>query len=198
MAGNNAAAQVVVADRPLLGMIIPRAEPRCGAGSGAIGSRQGLLNNAEGLDALRSVHRLLDGLEVDHRAPRRPNPLHGGRRVVRRIGLGGHELLRERDRLPDCPGHPIISLTMQRALRTALKSLSLSITDLFPAARWPGHRDTLALSISGLSPRTTRIRCAAPSSASWIYMLSLASGAPSSSRDDNPRATPRGFSTTTS
>lgn len=43
-------------------------------------------------DELPSVHRLLDGVEVEHRAPRRPNPLHCGRRVVSRIGLSGHEL----------------------------------------------------------------------------------------------------------
>jgi len=59
-----------------------------------------------GLDELPSVHRLLDGVEVEHRAPRRPNPLHCGRRVVRRIGLSGHKLLLEFDRLPDFPCHP--------------------------------------------------------------------------------------------
>ena len=58
------------------------------------------------LDELPSVHRLLDGVEVEHRAPRRPNPLHCGRRVVGRIGLSGHELLLEFDRLPDFPCHP--------------------------------------------------------------------------------------------
>ena len=55
---------------------------------------------------LPSVHCLLDGVEVEHRAPRRPNPLHCGRRVVGRIGLSGHELLLKLDRLPDFPCDP--------------------------------------------------------------------------------------------
>ena len=58
------------------------------------------------LDELPSVHRLLDGVEVEHRGPRRSNPLHCGRRVVSRIGLSGHELLLEFDRLADFPCHP--------------------------------------------------------------------------------------------
>jgi hypothetical protein len=32
---------------------------------------QGLVNNADRLDELQSVHRLLDGVEVERRAPRR-------------------------------------------------------------------------------------------------------------------------------
>ena len=55
------------------------------------------------LDELESVHRPFDGVEVEHRAPRRPNPLHCGRRVVNRIGLSGHELFPELDRLADFP-----------------------------------------------------------------------------------------------
>jgi hypothetical protein len=42
----------------------------------------GLLNSAFCIDRLRLVARFLDGLEVDHRAPRRPDRLHGGQRVV--------------------------------------------------------------------------------------------------------------------
>ena len=67
---------------------------------------QGLLNNADSLDELQSVHRLLDGVEVEHRTPRRPDLLHCSRRVVSRIGLGGHELLLEFERLADFPSHP--------------------------------------------------------------------------------------------
>ena len=46
-----------------------------------------------------------------------------------------------------------------------------------------------------LTPRTTRTWCVTPSSASG---MPPASGAPSSSTDDTPRATPCGFSTTIS
>lgn len=63
-------------------------------------------------DALPSVHRLLDGVEVEHRAPRRPNPLHCGGRVVRRIGLSGHELLLELDRFADFPCHPVAVVSL--------------------------------------------------------------------------------------
>lgn len=57
-------------------------------------------------DELPSIHRLLDGVEVEYRAPRRPNCLHCARRVVSRIGLGGDELFLEFNRFPDFPSHP--------------------------------------------------------------------------------------------
>ena len=69
-------------------------------------TRHRIRYNADRLDELESVHRLFDGVEVEHRAPRRPNPLHCGRRVVNRIGLSGHELFPELDRLADFPYHP--------------------------------------------------------------------------------------------
>ena len=69
-------------------------------------------NNADRLGELPLVQRLLNGVEVEYRAPRRPNPLHCGRRVVRRIGLSGHELLLKLDRLPDFPCHPGVAVSL--------------------------------------------------------------------------------------
>lgn len=68
-------------------------------------SRGTTAQDTNGSDEVPSAHRHLDGVEVEHRAPRCPNPLHGGRRVVSRIGLDGHELLLELDRLADFPSH---------------------------------------------------------------------------------------------
>jgi hypothetical protein len=65
-------------------------------------TRHRIRYNLDRLDELESVHRLFDGVAVEHRAPRRPNPLHSGRRVVNRISLSGNELSPIFKAVPNC------------------------------------------------------------------------------------------------